>query len=173
MNEKLKELYIKYFINYINEKVDFSKYESMIEKSNLFFSPSNSIDKNMKSNYYSLLNQFYFDKLDDKDKEILLSKDVTSSDIKRIIEKSYKEVLKKGDMEYVMYNPPIPNHRVKNGSLVFEFVYGKNSEKLNDEQYTANMIKQREFISKTNELLKRDIEEKIGISCEIFVEKRV
>lgn len=173
MNEKLKELYIKYFINYINEKVDFSKYESMIEKSNLFFSPSNSIDKNMKSNYYSLLNQFYFDKLDDKDKEILLSKDVTSSDIKRIIEKSYKEVLKKGDMEYVMYNPPIPNHRVKNGSLVFEFVYGKNREKLNDEQYTVNMIKQREFISKINELLKRDIEEKIGIPCEIFVEKRV
>ncbi len=113
------------------------------------------------------------DKLPDNYKEIIFNKELVDNDIVDIVKKTYKEVLKKGETETVMYNPPIPKHSVKNGSIVFEFVYGKNSKKLNEDEYVDNMKKQREFIVKINNMLIKEIEEIMEVPCSIFVEKRM
>ena len=173
MEDKVLNLYKNCFISYLISNLDLKKYDDMIEKERLYFSPSGSIFKNLGSNYFSLLNEFYLDKLEDCYKNILSSKSNIDDEVFLIVKETYKKVLKKDDSEFIMYNPPLPEHRVKNGSIVFEFVYGKNSEKLNEEEYLKNMKKQREFIDKISGLIIREVEEKLEVACTIFAEKRM
>lgn len=167
MNNFLTEVYENEFIDFLNRNIDFKKYDDMIENANLLFAPSTSFKKNIESKYFRNINKMFVDKLPNDYKEII------KNDVTNVVEETYKDVLKKGDLETVMYNPPLPEHRVKNGSIVFEFLYGKNIKTLNDDEYVQNMIKQREFIDKVSELLKKEVEEKLNVSCAIFIEKRV
>ena len=73
----------------------------------------------------------------------------------------------------IMYNPPMPEHAVKNGTLVLEFVYGKNTSIIPEEQYSLLIRKQKEFIKNISEEIKNEIKEKLGLNCEIFINKRI
>ncbi len=169
----IKEIYKLGFIKYLNDIIDFKKYDNWIENSNLLFGISKSHENNVSSNYYSLLNDFYIEKLSEEDKKILSDKKTIDEEVVTIVKKTYKEVLKKSDYNTIMYNPPLPEHSVKNGSIVFEFVYGKNIKKINDDNYAQLIKKQREFIKMINAKLIKEIYEKIDSDSNIFVEKRV
>ena len=90
-----------------------------------------------------------------------------------LIERTYKDVLKRGDDDMIMYDPPRPNHYIKNGSLVFKFVYGKNKENFSFDDYINNMNSQRDFIDGLVTNIKSEVEQLFGIPCSIFVEKRI
>ena len=156
----MKEKYIEKFIEYLNQKIDFSIYDKKFEESNLYINPVKN-QKNMNSKYYTLLNIFYVDKLDSN----------SNVDIS-FVEQTYKSALiKDGNVKSVMYNPPSISRVVENGNLVLEFSYGKTNKNFNKDEYTALVQKQREFIDKVNLELEKNIENKLNIKCNIFVEK--
>lgn len=171
--EKAKEIYKQGFIKYIDEIIDFNKYDLMIENSLLYFGQAKSHKENIKSKYYSLLNDFYVEKLSEEHKIILEKKEQIDEETINIVKSTYKEVLKKGEYENIMYNPPLPEHHVKNGSLVLEFVYGKNVQTFSKEEYAELVKKQRNLIEEVNNELKKEISEKLNISVVVFVEKRI
>ena len=160
MNDQEKR-YGEIFYKYLDEVIDFKKYDEMIDNSSLYFGESNDIDHNISTKYFTVLNRFYIDEL--------LEKDINLD----LVKSSYVDVLKKGNDENIMYNPPMPEHIVKNGSLVLEFVYGKNTVSLSGDEYVEHIKKQREFINKMIEVIKKDIKEKLGLECSIFVSKRI
>ena len=169
----MKEKYKQGFISYLHSIIDIKKYDDIVNHSELYFGQSNSVFRNIESNYYSLINDFYIDNLSEEHKQILNSKNTIDDEVLLIVKDTFKDVLKKGNSEYVMYNPPIPEHRVLNGSLVLEFVYGKNSQKLSNDEYIDLVKKQRDFIKKINESLIKELSETLNIPVYIFVEKRL
>ena len=168
MEEKYKEIFLKYLIN----KIDFRKYDEEIDNSNLFFGTSRSFVSNINSKYFNLINTFYVDKLSESDINIISNYEDDETAFS-VIERTYKEVLKKGDSDMIMYNPPVPEHNVKNGSIVFEFVYGKNIKKFSDEEFIQVLSSQRIFINNLVTRIENEIESFMGITCSIFVEKRI
>ena len=90
-----------------------------------------------------------------------------------IVARTYKNSLRKDGVSGVMYDPPAPDHYVENGSLVLEFVYGKNTKKVSDEEYITLYKNQKAFIEAMTDSIKNVFFDKLGINCEIFVSKRV
>ena len=173
MNEKILKLYYDGFLVYLSRMIDFKEYDSEIYSQNMYFNPSNSRKNNLGSEYYSLLNNFYIDKLTDEQKQLILSKSQVDEELIQIVEKTYFDILKKGKDMYVIYNPPMPGHIVRNGCLVLEFTYGKTNIELSDLEYLELSKSQRQYISTLNEKLKQEINNKLKLPCEIFVEKRI
>lgn len=173
MEEKIKFIYKLGFIKYLEENIDLKRYCEIINNSGLYFGVSTMFKSNIKSDYYNLLNDFYIDNLSDDNKNKLASKDTVDDEVLLIVKETYKEVLKKGNSNYIMYNPPLPEHSVINGSIVLEFVYGKNSQKLSNDEYIELVKKQRKFIKEINNSLIKELSEKFNIPVNIFVEKRI
>ena len=164
MNE-LEKKYKDIFINYLNQVIDFEKYDQMIDESNSYFGESNDILHNISSKYLTVLNSIYLDKI--------LEVDDSSIDVE-FVKKTYVEALKKIDGETnIMYDPPLLEHIVKDGSLVMEFVYGKNVDVPSDVEYVELMKKQKEVINKVMEEIKKEVKEKLNLECVVFVSKRV
>lgn len=163
----LEEKYAQNFYKYLDNIIDFHKYDEKINNSGLYFGKSNDVKHNILSDFLSILNNFYVEKLSEEDKEKLNINDI------EVIKKTYIDILKKGNDKMIMYNPPMPEHAVKNGTLVLEFVYGKNTSIIPEEQYSLLIRKQKEFIKNISEEIKNEIKEKLGLNCEIFINKRI
>lgn len=168
-----KKIYMDGLIQLLEENINFEQYDKLLDSSNLFVVPSTCIKKNLNSNYYSLLNFINLEKIDNVYIEKLNSKVSVDEEVINIVKSTYKEVLKKGDSEYIMYAPPIPDHRVPNGSIVLELVIGKSNCNYDVDRYLELIKKQREYIEKINNDIKKIIEEKMGIPCVIFFDKRM
>lgn len=173
MNNKIYDLYKKGLEIYLDKVIDFSIYDEKVKNSNLYFSESNSINKNLSSKFYGLLNEIYIENLNEDYIKIIENKNIVDEELLDIVSKTYKEVLTKKGVKNIMYNPPMPSHFVLNGSLVLEFVYGKNSAKFREEDYAKLVKLQRDFINKMNNEICLEIETKLNIKCTVFVEKRV
>lgn len=172
MDEKILKLYKKGFIKYLESVIDFSAYDKMVYDANLYFNYCSNIEKNISSEYYILLNDFYIDKISDSDKNIISSKEDIDDELIDIVKRTYKEVLKKGEYNYIMYSPALPEHNVVNGSLVFKFCFGKDTVSLGEE-YIELYQKQRDFINNLNDRLIKEVSSKLNINCSVFVEKRL
>ena len=136
----LKKQYSEIFYKYLDSIIDFSKYDEKINASGLYFGKSNDIKHNISSDYFSVLNNFYVEKLSLEEQELFKTNALD------VVKKTYINILKKDNQTMIMYNPPMPEHNVKNGNLVLEFVYGKNIVIIPDDQYLKFIKRQREFI---------------------------
>ncbi len=163
----LEEKYRKCFGKYLVNIIDFSYYDQLIDNSGLYFGESNNIDKNINSKYFSMITKFFVENMSDEDITLLENDDLG------VIERTFRNVIKKKNSTNIMYDPPMPEHYVSNGSLVFEFVYGKNTAKVPDDYYAELITKQKKVINDTCNRLKKEIEDKFGLNCVVFVSKRV
>ena len=169
MDEKLLNNYKNTFINYFNKQININKYDEIIKNENLLINPTDNYNSNINSIYYKFINNFYIEKLNDKDKEIILQKENIDEELYSIVKRTYIDILKNNNADKNLY---YPNYIVQNGSLVLIFSYGKTNKELNDEEYYELSKKQKEFIKKINTELKLEVQEKLNINCEIFIEKR-
>ena len=161
------------YIEYLKTIIDFKKYEDKINSSGLLIQKSSSMNNNL-SDYYSLLNNIYTYSLTKEEIEILNNENKLSNIEYEIIDKHKKQLITNLNTKAIMYNPPRPDHNVKSGKIVLEFVYGRNSKQVNDDiEYVQLIKKQKKYISQINEELKKEILEKTNIECEFFIEKRV
>lgn len=173
MDEEIKKIYKEAFCQFLNKNIDISSFDKKIEEANLYFGTSNDILCNINSKYFSLLNKFYFSKLSEEDLVTLRNKKEIDDEVLEVVKRTYKECLKKEGVSGVMYNPPLPKHYVDNGSLVLEFVYGKNTKKFSDDEYIEIYRQQKIFIDNMIKEIKKEVAEKLGINCEVFISKRV
>ena len=127
----------------------------------------------LQTDYFSILNPFYIEKLSQEDINWLKEKKVADQEVLQLIERTYKNILKKEGVETVMYNPPLKEHAVSNGTLVLELRYGKNIRNLTGKDYVENMEKQRAFLEELTEQLEERIEEVLGMKGKISIEKVV
>lgn len=173
MGGEIEKIYKEAFCQFLNRRIDISCFDQKIEQANLCFGPSNDICCNINSRYFSLLNKFYVNKLSNEDLVILGNKKEIDNEVLELVGRTYKECLKKENVSGVMYNPPKPKHYVDNGSLVLEFVYGRNTKKFSDGEYMEIHHQQKDFINGMVTEIKKDVEEKLGLNCEVFISKRV
>ena len=173
MSEDAKKLYKEAFCEIFSRIIDIVSFDDKVENANLYFGPSNDIHCNINSKYFSILNKFYFNSFSSEDINMLENKNKIDNEVLKLVARTYKECLKKDGVSGIMYNPPKPEHYVVNGSLVLEFVYGKNIKNLSDDEYLEIYSKQKDFINSMVEEIKKEVKEKLGINCEIFIGKRV
>lgn len=119
--------------------------------------------KNNISNYLCLISIPNLDLLTEEEKNIFAKGE-------------YKELLQKTltipNRETILYGVAVPEHFVPNGSLVLEFVYGKNTVNVPDDKYYQFVKAQREYIYNCIDKLKKQLKSKLNINVEIFIDKR-
>lgn len=173
MSEEAQRIYREAFYKFLDQTFNTSFLDSRVENANLLFGPSNDINNNIGSKYFSVLNDFYFSSLTNEELITLENKRVVDAEVIGIVENTYKNSIRKDGVSGMMYEPPRPEHYVENGSLVLEFVYGKNIKKVPNTEYIKLYRDQKDFINSMIEDIKQDVENRLGINCEIFVDKRV
>ena len=120
------------------------------------------------SPYFYLLSTFFLDNLTNDDLEILNNKKKIDEEVIDIVKRTLKDVITKKDARSITYFNPTPETIIKNGTLVFIFVYGKNSESLSDDLYTDNIKKQREFINLLKNNFENGIKSSLDIECKLL-----
>lgn len=180
MSEELKEVKEKYksaFEKLIDEEFNLHEVDKKLEQANLFFAPSlvtlDNTKTEIKSNYIRCLNSFFVEELEERDIEIIKSNDNLSKEIIEVVKRTYKMVITKRNAKTICYNPPTPERIINNGTIVLELSYGRNTQKVSDQEYKDFMLKQKQVITSIVEKIEKDVLEKWNVSCKILVEKRI
>ena len=84
---------------------------------------------NNSTRYFACLNPLFIEKLDTNLIKILIQKHDVDQEVLNIIANTFKDIIKKEGVTKVCYDPPMPKHVVENGTIVLQFLYGKNSKK--------------------------------------------
>ena len=84
------------------------------------------------------------------------------------IKNTLKKVITKEGVKNITYFEPTPETIIKNGTLVFAFIYGKNKEEQSKEEYINNIRKQKEVINNIKEKLEKETLEKLNIECKML-----
>lgn len=160
-------------VNYLLDNIiNFSNLSNAIGKSECYFAPSKTFKEygylTTSSPYFYLLNTFYLENLSNDDLEILNNKEKIDEDAINIVKRTLKDVITKKDVKSIAYFNPTPETIIKNGTLVFIFVYGKNSKSLSDDLYTSNVKKQKEFIKLLKENFESGIKSSLDIECKLL-----
>ena len=158
--EEYKEVYKNSLIELLNKELGIDNLDNIIEESNCLFRPSTTFEKYgymRLSKYIYCLNSLYLDNLDKIEEP-------TNEFIKSTI----KTVITKKGVNNITYFNPTPETIIKNGTLVFAFIYGKNKEELAGDDYINNVKKQKEVISRIEEKLKKEVVEKFNIECKML-----
>ena len=158
--EEYKEVYKKGLIELLNKELGIDNLDNIIEESNCLFRPSTTFEKYgymRLSKYIYCLNSLYLENLDKIEEP-------TNEFIKSTI----KTVITKKGVNNITYFNPTPETIIKNGTLVFAFIYGKNKEELAGDDYINNVKKQKEVISRIEEKLKKEVVEKFNIECKML-----
>ena len=160
-------------VNYLLDNIiNFSNLSNAIGKSECYFAPSKTFKEygylSTSSPYFYLLNTFYLENLSNDDLEILKNKEKIDEDAINIVKRTLKDVITKKDVKSIAYFNPTPETIIKNGTLVFIFVYGKNSKSLSDDLYTSNVKKQKEFIKLLKENFESGIKSSLDIECKLL-----
>lgn len=162
--KRVLTLYKDGFNAILNEVVNFSNLSKAIEESKCFFAPSKTFKDygylSTTSPYFYFLNTFYLENLNENDIEILKNKTKLDEEVVQLVKRTLKDVIKKEKTKNITYFNATPETIIRNGTLVFAFVYGKNSKALNDEEYLNNIKAQKKFIN----LLKNNFESGISSS---------
>ena len=176
----------KYVLEYyINSKIDLSKYENLIINSNLSIginSKYKTLNEYLNLDYIFFINNLFVEKLNEEDINILMTKfdkNNISDELISIIEKTYKDVIYDNYFhgQYqnmvckVCYGPMVPSNFVDNNALVFKIYYGKNTINLDGEAFIELHEKQLDFFKKLINKIKNEVEEKLGVNCEVLLEK--
>lgn len=152
--------------------INFSNLLNVIDESECFFAPSKTFKDygylSTFSPYFYLLNTLYLENLSDKDLKILNIKEKADEEVVDIVQRTLKNVITKKGAKNITYFNPTPETIIKNGTLVFIFAYGKNSESLSDDLYTSNVKKQKEFIKLFKENFENGIKSSLGIECKLL-----
>ena len=160
-------------VNYLLDNIiNFSNLSNAIGKSECYFAPSKTFKEygylSTSSPYFYLLNTFYLENLSNDDLEILNNKEKIDEDAINIVKRTLKDVITKKDVKSITYFNPTPETIIKNGTLVFIFVYGKNSKSLSDDLYTSNVKKQKEFIKLLKENFASGLKSSLDIECKLL-----
>ena len=158
--EEYKEVYKNSLIELLNKELGIDNLDNIIEESNCLFRPSTTFEKYgyiRLSKYIYCLNSLYLENLDKIEEP-------TNEFIKSTI----KTVITKKGVNNITYFNPTPETIIKNGTLVFAFIYGKNKEELAGDDYISNIKKQKEVISRIEEKLKKEVVEKFNIECKML-----
>lgn len=158
--EEYKEVYKNSLIELLNKELGIDNLDNIIEESNCLFRPSTTFEKYgymRLSKYIYCLNSLYLENLDKIEEP-------TNEFIKSTI----KTVITKKGVNNITYFNPTPETIIKNGTLVFAFIYGKNKEELAGDDYINNVKKQKEVISRIEEKLKKEVVEKFNVECKML-----
>ena len=185
--DKLVKNY-KYLLEYyLSTKIDLSKYDNQIKNSGLGIGINpkyKSLNEYLDLDYIFFINNLFVEKLSTNDVDkIINSFDINniSSELLDIIEKTYKDVIYdnyfKGEYQNIIckvcYGPLIPTNFVNNNALVFKIYYGKNTINLNGDDFIELHEKQLEFLNNLINDIKKEVNEKLNIDCEILIKKDI
>ena len=160
MKEEYKEVYKNSLIELLKRELNLDNLDKAVEESNCLFAPSTTFEKYgyMKvSKYIYCLNSLYLDDLNKKEETR-----------EEFIKNTLKKVFTKEGVKNITYFEPTPETIIKNGTLVFAFVYGKNKEEQSKEEYINNIRKQKEVINNIKEKLEKETLEKLNIECKML-----
>lgn len=174
--KKVYNIYKNGFEQLLNDRLNFPKIDEEIENANLFFAPSKTqleILKNsiISSKFFNCLNDFYVEKLENRDIEVLNKKEKIDEEVVEIVKRTYKEILKKDGVEMITYFPTLPERIVKNQTIVLEFAYGKNTKEFANDEFIELIKKQRNFIENMNKKIEAEINTKMELPAKILVAK--
>lgn len=158
--KEYKELYKKSLIELLNKELSIDNLDNIIEDSNCLFRPSTTFEKYgymRLSKYIYCLNSLYLERLDEK-------QEITDEFIKSTL----KKVITKEGVNNITYFNTTPETIIKNGTLVFAFIYGKNSQELTRDNYISNIKKQKEFILKLEKFIEENVMTKFNINCKVL-----
>lgn len=158
--EEYKEVYKSSLIELLNKELGIDNLDNIIEESNCLFRPSTTFEKYgymRLSKYIYCLNSLYLENLDKIEEP-------TNEFIKSTI----KTVITKKAVNNITYFNPTPETIIKNGTLVFAFIYGKNKEELTENDYVTNIKKQKEFILKLEKYIEENVMTKFNINCKVL-----
>ena len=65
----------------------------------------------------------------------------------------------------------MPKHVVENGTIVLQFLYGKNSKKTIKEEFHKNNKIQKEFIEEMTNYISHKIKNSLNVNTKIFINK--
>ena len=153
MKKEYKELYKKAFEMFLAYNIDFNKYDKIIESSGLDVKKANYKEKNISSNYLIFSNDIYLDNLSKEDIDILKKTNQIDFELLKMVSRTYKEALKS-----------------ENGSVIlFEFKTVSESDYEYKEDFRSVLEQQKDFIARLVEEISQDINNKLAIGCEIFI----
>ena len=158
--EEYKETYKKRLIELLIKELGIYSLDNIVEESNCLFRSSTIFEKYeymRLSKYIYCLNSLYLENLEE-DKEIT----------DEFIKSTLKNVITKEGVKNITYFNATPETIIKNGTLVFAFIYGKNEEELARDDYIINIKKQKEVISRIEEKLKKEVIENFNIECKML-----
>ena len=158
--EEYKEVYKNSLIELLNKELGIDNLDNIIEESNCLFRPSTTFEEYgymRLSKYVYCLNSLYLDNLDKIEEP-------TNEFIKSTI----KSVITKKGVNNITYFNPTPETIIKNGTLVFAFIYGKNKEELAGDDYISNIKKQKDFILKLEKFIEENVMTKFNINCKVL-----
>jgi hypothetical protein len=195
INDNNYDLYQKVYLEYkyvleyyLNELIDFKKYEDEINNSGLYIgvnSKYQSLNQYLKTDYIFLINSLFVEKLDKKDIDLLLNdfnKDNLSINVIEMVRRTFKDIIYDNYLngEYVnkiykvCYGPMVPFNFVDNDSLVFKIYYGKNTKEILDtKEFIKLDKKQINLFNHVIDNLKKEVYDKLGLKCEILIEKDI
>jgi len=186
---EVQALYKKVFDNYleslipIKEKVDKKLEESKLDYGKLPKEQENAYKKfsYLNSDYFFVRNFFYIERLEEDDlKEFvnkIKEKDFEINDnLTEIVKRTFKDIIKvisrRGHEKFkVFYGPVVPLFEFYNDSLVLFINYGRNTIKLEGEEFINNKRKKEAYLKKLTEELKKEFEEKLDTKVEMMYYK--
>ena len=180
---KYENLYKKYFEVYVFSLVNLKKYDDLINNSELGFGLvkgniqlKSQLNEYLNLNHIYILNNFYVEKLNGEELEILNSNN--NEEVLALIKRTYKEIIK--------YTRENQNMRFKinytnsssedvlsfNDELVIHIYYGSNTKKYNTkEAYLKNYIEKKEFLEQLKNQISIEIKQKLDIDSSILFKK--
>lgn len=186
---KYYEIVKKYkylFEYYLSSIINFSKYDKLIEASNLYIGKNKkykALNAYINSDYLFLINNFFVEKLSVDDLKLIsnFDQDVISNELMELIKRTYKDIIKDNyyegeytDKTYqVCYGPIIPENFVDNDSLVFKIYYGRNLKDFAKDDFIKIHKEQLNFFKQLINEIKRDIMDNFSVKCEILIEKDI
>ncbi len=178
----------KYLLEYyLHNKINFKKYEDLIDNSNLFIGKNakyRSLNEYLNLNYLFLINNLFVEKLSIEDINLILTKfnkDVVDDELINLVERTFKDVIydnyMKGeyqsDIYKVCYGAFIPSNFVDNDALVFKIYYGKNLIDLSGQEFVDLHKKQLEFFTDIINQIKEEVKNTLNVNCEVLLEKDI
>jgi len=157
----MKEIYVKWLINYLNDMIYLIEFDKKIKENELCFVPikSDEIDLYQKYSkayldYFYIRNDINIDILNQDEKKYLEENNNKEYDdeIKKYIELTLDRVLfsrnMSGSRKLVLYGPPLQNYMAYNDSIVIGFRFDEynNEKKLADKEWMDNYIQKMKYI---------------------------
>ncbi len=183
LENKYKYIFEQYFLS----KVNLLSYENRIDSNSFYIGVGHpnqrqlisNLDNHLNSKYFYIINHFFIEKLDTNDINYLNECQLNDIQALSIIERTYKEIVKdnfihgnySNEKYKVNHGVAIPENFADNDSLVIKLFYGRNTEKLEGEEFINNLTKQNEFLKQIKNELIKEITTKLQIPCEIIIEK--